>query len=89
MITVAIYINGCPILVRSAVNQLHEDEDGLTMYEVDDGTILRHKPDDGAVDLARAMLDTIVDPRAVPLQSMAALRHCQERLRREEKQNRP
>ena len=62
MITVAILINGHPILVRSAVNK-GEQADGLTRYEVDDGSALFHRRDDGAVPLAIKMLKTIKESR--------------------------
>jgi len=61
MISVAIMINGHPIMARSAVNK----GKGCRMvsnnheYEVDDGSIIIHDPDDGAVKLAIEMLKTI------------------------------
>ena len=62
MITVAILINGKPILARSAVNK-GEDADGMTTYDCDDGSVLRHKRSDGAVPLAIQMLKTIKEPK--------------------------
>jgi hypothetical protein len=59
MITVAILINGQPIMARSAVNQMRTDALGRTLYRVDDGTELWHRRDDGAVELAKMMLGTI------------------------------
>lgn len=58
MITVAILINGNPILTRSAINRGTGD-DGLTTYTVDDGSVLYHRRDDGAVALAVQMLGTV------------------------------
>ena len=58
MITVAIYINGKPIFTRSATNISKE---GITYceYKVDEGTIIKHNQKEGAIDLAKKMLDTI------------------------------
>jgi hypothetical protein len=64
MITVAILINGQPIMARSAVNTGHRELSGpfgqrRTIYDVDDGTQVHHHPDDGAVALAIKLLETI------------------------------
>ena len=60
MITVSILINGQPIFTRSARNQDNEkDEKGETKYITDAGDVIWHKRCDGAVELAKAMLDTI------------------------------
>ena len=61
MISVTISINGCTIYTRTAVNKtgFPIDEAGHHSYHVDDGSTLLHKRDDGAVALAKAMLDTI------------------------------
>lgn len=58
MITVAILINGHPIYTRTAVN-ITEGEEELNTYKVDDGSIIKHNPEHGAVVLAKMMLDTI------------------------------
>lgn len=58
MITVAILVNGNPIMARSAVN-IEELPDGNCKYHCDDGTIIIHKPGNGAVNLAKKLLDTI------------------------------
>lgn len=58
MITVAILINGRPIMARSAVNK-GRCADGGCRYELDDGSVLYHEPADGAIPLAVAMLKTI------------------------------
>lgn len=64
MISVAIMINGNPIMARSAVNigRKHPEAKGC-VYEVDDGTKLTHDPDDGAVKLAIEMLKTIKEQK--------------------------
>lgn len=59
MLSVAIMINGNPIMARSAVNTEKEFDDGCMEYQCDDGTIIHHNPDDGAVSLAKKLLDTI------------------------------
>jgi len=62
MITVTILINNNPIHTRSAVRMEDEDAVGKATYEVDDGSSIRHNPDEGAVALAKKMLDTIKEP---------------------------
>jgi len=59
MITVAILINGNPIMARSAVNKREFDDKGRTKYEVDTGDVIWHDPAIGAVELAQLMLKTI------------------------------
>jgi hypothetical protein len=59
MITVAILINGHPIVARNAVNQQKENDEGLTEYLTDSGVKIYHNPDDGAVVLAHKLLDEI------------------------------
>ncbi len=66
MITVAILINGEPILTRSAVNTGKTNGHGETVYEVDTGTRVYHAREDGAVALAHKLLDTIHDFGAEP-----------------------
>lgn len=61
MITVTIAINGKAILARSAVNTLRERA-GHAIYEVDDGTVIAHRREAGAVPLAIKMLKTIKEP---------------------------
>lgn len=60
MITVSILINGNPILTRSAVNK-GKLASGLIEYKCDDGSQILHRPEEGAVKLAKRMLDTIKD----------------------------
>ena len=57
MIGVYITINGKTIFARTAVNRLKEHG----VYIGDDGTRIDHNPDDGAIVLAKKMLDTITD----------------------------
>lgn len=57
MIGVYITINGVPIVARTAVNRLKE----RGAYIGDDGSEIKHNPDDGAVVLAIKMLQTIQD----------------------------
>lgn len=59
MITVAIMINGNPIMARSAYNTGEKTSEGLTIYQCDDGSKIEHDYDDGAVALSRKLLDTI------------------------------
>ena len=61
MITVTVAINGQPIYTRSAVRE--ELRDGVGYYAVDDGSVLAHKYDDGAVALAIKLLKTIKEPK--------------------------
>ena len=63
MITVQILINNRVILARSARNMghtLHDHE--LYEYHVDDGRVLKHKRKDGAVALAKMLIDGIEEP---------------------------
>lgn len=59
MITVSILINGKPLFTRSARNQGKENEKGWTEYILDTGEFIYHCREDGAVHLAKLMLDTI------------------------------
>lgn len=58
MISVSICINGNPIMARSATNT-GETRGRFVKYAVDDGSNVWHDPDDGAVALAKKLLDTI------------------------------
>lgn len=58
MLTVSILINGNPIMARSAVNR-GTLPNGDTLYAVDDGSEITHRREDGAVALAKKLLDTI------------------------------
>lgn len=60
MITVSILINGQPIFTRSARNQDDEqNENGETKYVTDANDVIWHDRRNGAVELAKAMLNTI------------------------------
>ena len=58
MITVAILINGNPLMARSATNT-GKSCGGGTVYQVDDGSQVIHNPEDGAVALSIKLLKTI------------------------------
>ena len=60
MITVTIFVNGAPILSRSATRINKTVIKGKkSHYKVDTGDTITHDYDDGAVILAKKMLDTI------------------------------
>jgi hypothetical protein len=61
VITVTIFINGNPIYTRSACNRSEKNKDGDTKYETDTGEIIWHERDDGAIELAKQMLNTIIE----------------------------
>ena len=63
MITVLIQINGQTIFARSACNMDERNKQGETKYRVDTGKTMWHHRGDGAVVLARKMLDTIKEPK--------------------------
>ncbi len=56
MITVVIYINDQPIIVRGARNTMERTSKGETIYDCDDGRKILHVREDGAVKLAVKML---------------------------------
>lgn len=53
MLTVAILKNGHPLMARSATRI----RDGV--YHCDDGTVIKHRYEDGAIELAVKLLRTI------------------------------
>lgn len=61
VITVAVFINGAPLVARSAVNQCKTDDDGKHEYLTDAGVTIFHDRDSdgGAIELAKLLLDTI------------------------------
>lgn len=65
MLTVSVLINGKPIYTRTAVNVTHKTPQslraGFEVYQLDDGKVLNHNADKGAVDLAIKMLKTVVE----------------------------
>lgn len=58
MLTVAILVNGNPIMARSATNTGRAIT-GKIVYQVDDGSEILHDPEEGAVRLAVMLLGTI------------------------------
>lgn len=64
MLTVAILVNGQPIMARSAANTGKVLGDGCIVYEVDDGSKVYHRPQDGAVKLAAKLLKTIKEQKS-------------------------
>ena len=65
MITVAILINGNVVYARTAVNVADHFDTKMgncCKYKLDDGSVVLHKQEDGAVKLAKKMLDTIQEP---------------------------
>jgi hypothetical protein len=63
VITVSILINGNPIFTRSAVRTVTRERGHPCEYKTDDGTVISHVYEDGAVVLAKKLLDTIKEPR--------------------------
>ena len=69
MITVAILINGQPIMARSATNicevkaKRGEQPGQWCSYRADDGSHIRHRREDGAVNLAIRLLQTIKETK--------------------------
>lgn len=61
MISVQININGNCIMARSAVRIKDKDDNGDATYKVDDGKIIKHNPNKGAVALAQKLLDCIIE----------------------------
>jgi len=61
MMTVKIEVNGNVIYCRSAVNitKGEYEECKWNKYKVDTGEVIEHKPIDGAIPLAKKLLDTI------------------------------
>ena len=64
MITVTISINNSPIYTRTCVNtgpikDAKEEDGAWCYYKCDEGSEIIHNRDDGAVELAHLMLDTI------------------------------
>lgn len=61
MITVAILINGQPIFTRTAVRV--DMKNGMGYYKCDDGKVIQHRYNSGAVPLAQKLLKTIKEPK--------------------------
>lgn len=66
MITVSIYINGNPIITRSAVRKTFYPETAPNEYYVDDGHIILHIPRNGACALATKMLKGVQESSLNP-----------------------
>lgn len=62
MISVVIYVNGHPVTARSAIRI--KGEKGICEYFVDDGSIIKHDFNDGAVALAKKLLDTVKEKKS-------------------------
>lgn len=62
MITVSIFINANPIYTRSAQNT-GKMQGNQVEYLSDDGEIVLHDPERGAVALAHKLLDTIKEQK--------------------------
>ena len=60
MITVTIFVNGSPVYSRSARNVTGKSS-GPNRYLVDTGDVIQHFREEGAVVLAKKMLDTVHD----------------------------
>lgn len=58
MLGVTIHINGQVIYARTAVLR-GGDGKGMARYETDTGQVVWHDPEDGAMVLAKKLLDTI------------------------------
>lgn len=58
MITISILINGQPLYTRSAF-RLEGKQGEVCKYKCDDGSIITHNYDDGAVELGHKLLNTI------------------------------
>jgi len=59
MITVAIMINGHPLMSRAAARIEDPDKDGKATYKLDSGRVIKHAPVDGAISLAHKLLDDL------------------------------
>jgi len=59
MITVSISINGEPIFTRSVKNQSKTNTKNQTLYITDANDKIWHEQSEGAIELAKKMLDTI------------------------------
>lgn len=73
MITVSISINGEPIFCRTAVNTGKKFKDLSIAYKLDDGEVVRHHPDEGAVPLAIKMLRKIKEQKTSKPPALKAL----------------
>ncbi len=63
MLGVNIHINGTVIYSRTAVKREVGECTGRVRYEMDTGEMIWHHPRDGAVVLAKKLLDTIKEQK--------------------------
>lgn len=63
MITVVVYINNQPIILKTARNMGKTDSEGYTEYRDEAGTLILHKGKRGATYLAKLMLDEWKPPK--------------------------
>lgn len=61
MISVVVYINNQPVILRSA-RRIKGKPGEVCTYKVDDGSIIEHHYDHGAHRLAIQMLEGVVEP---------------------------
>jgi hypothetical protein len=69
MLTVAILLNGHPLVAKNAINLSRKNKKGQTAYRTDSGEIIWHAREEGAVALAHKLLKTIRNdkpPKAQP-----------------------
>jgi len=62
MITVAVYINNQPIVLKSARNTRVVDGSGEHKYIDESGQEIWHRRDDGITELAKKLLDNYIVP---------------------------
>lgn len=58
----SINISGNVLTARSCYNTGDVDDQGRTKYKVDNGEVIWHRRSDGAVELAKKLLETVKDP---------------------------
>lgn len=64
MISVSISINANAIYTRTAIRIKDPTSDRPNaIYKVDDGNYIQHNPDDGAIKLAKKLLDLVEESK--------------------------
>ena len=58
----SVQVNGNVVVARSCRRTDRTDEDGRSIYKVDDGSEVAHYREDGAVELAKKLLNTVEEP---------------------------
>jgi len=58
MIECKILINGYPVFWKQAVRQVEKFPGRDALYKTGDGFFIRHNPDDGAIELAKKLMDS-------------------------------